>query len=61
MKTKKDNSQNYDRENFLDALQKELSDPFHKRLIQSYRGEDPLLSMESELGEILLEVLQSEN
>ena len=48
-------------EEYLDELLAELSDPVHKRLIQAYRGNDPVKSMESKLGEILLEVLHHEN
>lgn len=49
------------REEFLDELLAELSDPIHKRLIQTYRGDDPVQSMESELGKILMEVLHRED
>jgi len=54
-------SQNSRREEFLDELQRELSDPLHRRLIQAYRGDDPVQSMESELAKILLEVLRRED
>lgn len=54
-------SQNSRREEFLDALQRELSDPMHRRLIQAYRGDDPVQSMESELAKTLLEVLHHED
>jgi hypothetical protein len=45
----------------FDELLKELENLIHKRLIQAYRGEDPLKSMESELGKILLEILNRED
>ncbi len=45
----------------LDKLLKEVSDPVHKRLIQAYMGNDPVQSMESELGKILTEVLYLED
>ena len=48
-------------EEYLDELLAELSDPVHKRLIQAYRGKDPVKSMESKLGEILMEVLNHED
>lgn len=48
-------------EEYLDELLAELSDPVHKRLIQAYQGNDPVKSMESELGEILMEVLHHED
>ena len=46
---------------FLDELQKEISNPLHKRLIQAYQGYNPVESMESELAKILLEVLHRED
>lgn len=48
-------------EECLNELLAELSDPVHKRLIQAYRGNDPVKSMEFKLGEILMEVLQHED
>jgi hypothetical protein len=49
------------REEFLDELQREVSDPLHRRLIQAYRGDNPVQSMESELAKILFEVLRGED
>ena len=43
-------------EQLLEELQKNLKDPFHRRLIWAYQGEDPVQSMEAELKKILLEV-----
>ena len=55
-------SKNSRREEFLKELQRELSDPLHRRLIQVYLGDDPpVQSMESELARILLEVLHRED
>ena len=54
-------SQHSSREQWLQELLAELSDPVHKRLIQAYRGSDPVESMESELGKILMEVLHRED
>ena len=54
-------SQCSSREEYLDELLAELSDPIHKQLIQAYRGNDPVQSMESELGKILMEVLKRED
>ena len=48
-------------EEFLNELQKELSNPLHKRLLQAYQGSDPVQSMEAELARILLEVLHRED
>ena len=54
-------SQDPPREKYLDELLVELSDPVHKRLIEAYQGDDPVQSMESELGKILIEVLCCED
>ena len=54
-------SKNSRREEFLKELQRELSDPLHRRLIQAYPGDNPVQSMESELARILLEVLHRED
>jgi len=39
----------------------ELSDPIHKRVIQSYGGNEPVESMEAELWKIMLEILSDED
>jgi len=49
------------REKYLNELLVELSDPFHKRLIEAYQGDTPVQSMESQLGKILTEVLHRED
>ena len=54
-------SQDFSCEKHLDELLSELSDPIHKRLIQAYQGDDPVQSMESELGKILMELLHRED
>lgn len=54
-------SQDFWSEEYLDELLTELSDPVHKRLLQAHQGDDPVHSMESELGKILLEVLNRED
>ena len=46
---------------FLIELASAVSNPIHKRLIQSYRIDDPVQAMESELAEILLEVFDGED
>ena len=48
-------------EEFLDEVRREVTDPVHTRLIQAYRGDDPVKLMESELARILLEVLRGED
>jgi len=54
-------SQHSSLEEYINELLAELPDPVYKRLIQAYRGNDPVQSMESELGKILMEVLNREN
>ena len=57
----KGTSQHSSCEEYLDELLAELSDPVHKRIIEVYRGNDPVELMESELGKILMEVLRRED
>ena len=45
----------------VEELVAQVSDPIHQRIIQAHRGVDPVQSMESEIGRILLEVLNREN
>lgn len=44
------------REQLLQDFIGNLSDPIHKRLIEAYKSDIPLESMETELGKILLEI-----
>lgn len=44
------------KEELLKELISNLSNPTHKRLIEAYKSDNPLESMESELGKILLEI-----
>jgi hypothetical protein len=46
---------------FLSELLEEITDPIHKRIIKTYQGDDPVHSMEIELGKILLEILTRED
>lgn len=48
-------------EGYVQGLLERLSDPVHKRLIEAYGGDDPVGSMESELANILKEVLNRED
>jgi hypothetical protein len=48
-------------EEFLAELQGNITDPIHLRLIKAYQSADPVTSMETELGKILMEVVKSEN
>jgi len=50
------------REKYLKQLQEELTDPLHKRIIAAYlKKDDPVASMEAELGGILTDVLTHED
>jgi len=53
--------QDASREKYIGEFLAALSDPIHKRLIQAYQGGDPVQSMESELGKILMEALHRED
>ena len=46
---------------FVEELLAQLSDPIHRRIIQAHQGSNPVQSMESEIGKILLEVLNRED
>jgi len=49
------------RNKYLEDLLGIVPDGVHKRLIEAYKGEDPLKAMESELRKIITEVLVGEN
>lgn len=53
--------QNPPEDTIVEELVAQLSDPIHQRIIQALRGVDPVHSMESEIGKIILEVLKREN
>lgn len=55
------NGQTATADSFVERFVEGLSDPIHKRLIQAYRGEDPVGSMEAELSTVLKEVMESED
>ena len=46
---------------FLDELQRKVSNPIHKRLIQACQSDNAVECMESELRQILLEILRRED
>jgi hypothetical protein len=46
------------REQFLADLKKTISDPIHLRIIESYRRQPSVESMEMELGAVLVEILE---
>ena len=58
---KMETSHKFSRQEYLEELEASLSDPFHKRIIKAYSGENPVQSMESELKKILREVLNRES
>jgi hypothetical protein len=50
------------REKFLNELLSNLENPLHKRIVAAYQGkDDPVASMEAELGAVLLEILNHED
>lgn len=53
--------QNPPEDTIVEELVAQLSDPIHQRIIQAHRGVDPVQSMESEIGKVLLEVLNRED
>lgn len=48
-------------EEYMRRFLERLPDPVHRRLIQAYGGEDPVGSMEVEFGNVLREVVNSED
>lgn len=52
---------NSSQDDYLEELVEKLSNPIHRRIIQAYQGSDPIQSMESELANILIEVLHRED
>ena len=48
-------------ERYLNELTEITDNPIHKRLIASYKGDDPKQSMETELGKIFEEVIKHED
>lgn len=57
----KESAQDSRRKKFLEELEEQLSDPIHRRLIKACQADNPVQSMESELGKILLEILHRED
>lgn len=43
---------------YLEELLGGVQDEVHKRIIEAYRGENPVESMESELRKIIMEVME---
>jgi hypothetical protein len=46
---------------YVKDLAERATGPLHKRLINSYKGDDPKLSLENELNQILEEVVSRED
>ncbi len=43
---------------YLDELKEAVQNPVQRRLLEAYRGENPVDEMELELGKILYEVVE---
>ena len=46
---------------YLAEVLHHLTDPLHKRIIKAYEPANPVQSMESELGKIIMEILDRED
>ena len=46
---------------YIEGVLKNLSKETHKRIIKAFKGEDPVRSMEAELGEIVMEIVNRED
>ncbi len=46
---------------YIDGVLQKLSNETHKKIIEAYKGEDPVSSMESELGEIVMAIVTRED
>ncbi len=49
------------RAEYLARLSEVIADPTHRRVVAAYAGDDPVRSMEAELGRILQEILEHED
>jgi hypothetical protein len=54
-------SSNESEAKFIEEIMQALSDPLHLRIIGAHKGENPVKSMEHELGEIVMEIIKREN
>ena len=48
-------------ENYLYEILERISNQEHRRIIQAYRGDNPVQSMETELGKIVMEIVNRED
>ena len=46
---------------YLEELKTLVTDPVHKRLLAAYTGDNPKYSVERELDQLLIEVIQRED
>ncbi len=46
---------------YLSEVLENISNQRHRRIIQAYKGENPVQLMETELSEIVMEILNSED
>jgi hypothetical protein len=46
---------------YIDGVLQKLSNETHKQIIKEYKGEDPVSSMESKLGEIVMAIVNYED
>ena len=46
---------------YIDDVLQKLSNETHKKIIKAYRGEDPVSSMESKLGKIIMAIVNRED
>jgi hypothetical protein len=49
------------KEKHLAEILEILTDPLHIRIIEKYQGDDPVQAMETELGEIIMEIITRED
>jgi hypothetical protein len=55
------NIDNFKEGEIIKELLEVISNPIHRRLVNAYKGDEPLASMETELAEILLEIWRGED
>lgn len=48
-------------EKYLSEVLEKISTQKHKRIIRAYKGDNPVQSMETELGEIVTEIMNRED
>jgi|GEM_PF-2067523 len=46
---------------YIDGVLQRLSNEIHKKIVKEYKGEDPVSSMESKLGEIVMAIVNGED